>query len=85
MVLCQTKITAKRQITLPLKIVNRLKLTPGDPVVFEEHNGHIEITRPANFTIDDFVEKHHSKKHKRISDKKIRQVREEFWSDPSKL
>ena len=80
MVISASKITSKRQITLPLKVMQRLKLNPGDKVVFEENNGHIEITTQAEkFTIRDFVKKYHGRTAKKLTNEQLRKAREEAW------
>lgn len=75
------KISSKRQITIPLQVMVRLKLNPGDQVVFEEKNGHVEV-KPCmeKFTITDFVNKHRGHVTKKLSDDEIRKARQEAWS-----
>ena len=80
MVISESRITAKRQITLPVKVMHRLKLNPGDPVIFEEKNGHIELTSRSEFTIDDLMKKYGKISKKKAADEDIRKAREEFWS-----
>ena len=80
MIISEAKITSKRQITLPVKVLYRLKLHPGDPVVFEEKNGHIELTSRFKFTIDDLIKKYKNVSRKKASDEDIRKSREEAWS-----
>lgn len=76
------KISSKRQITVPLKVMTRLKLNPGDQLVFEEKNGHIEVKPQAEkFTIRDFVKKHHGKVSKKLTDDEIRKARLEAWQE----
>ena len=85
MVISRSKITSKRQITIPVKVMSRLKLHPGDSLVFEEKNGHVEVKNISEeFTIEDFVKKHHKIIHKKSSTEEIRKAREEFWGDPDK-
>ena len=74
------KISSKRQITIPLKVMVRLKLNPGDQLVFEEKNGHMEIKpKIDHFTVEDFIKKYAGKTKKRLTDEEIRIAREEFW------
>jgi len=74
------KISSKRQITVPLKIMLRLKLHPGDQLVFEDKDGHVEIKpRMEKFTIRDFVNKHRGHSTKKLSDEEIRKARQEAW------
>ena len=82
MVISASKITSKRQITLPFKVMQRLKLNPGDRIVFEEHNGHIEITTQADqFTIKDFIKKYRGQTTKKLTNEQIRKAREESWHE----
>src|SRR5882724_2294674 len=85
MVISTSKITSKRQITLPIKVMSRLKLHPGDSIIFEENNGHVEVKSiPTHFTIHDFVKKYHGATNKKLSDTQIRQGRKQAWQDRSK-
>ena len=43
MITQECKLTAKRQITLPVKILNKLGIKPGDFVYFKQINSHVEI------------------------------------------
>ncbi len=79
MTIGESKITTKRQITLPLKLVQRLKLNPGDPVIFEEKDGHIEITTRTKFTIHDFIKKYQGKVKIKLTDAELKKAREEVW------
>jgi antitoxin PrlF len=50
--IANAKISAKRQVTIPLSIRKRLTLKPGDTVVFEESDkGSILIRRAAPLDI----------------------------------
>lgn len=80
MVISEAKITSKRQITLPVKVLHRLKLHPGDPVVFEEKDGHIELTSRATFTVDDLIKKYRNVSRKKATDEDIRKTREGAWA-----
>jgi len=76
------KISSKRQITVPLKVMVRLKLNPGDQLVFEDKDGHVEVKpRMEKFTIRDFVKKHRGHVTKKLSDDEIRKGRQEAWSE----
>ncbi|MBF0532210.1 MAG: hypothetical protein HQL23_03830 [Candidatus Omnitrophica bacterium] len=80
MVISISKITSKRQITLPVKVMSRLKLHPGGRLVFEETDGRVEIKSvAATFTIADFVKKYRGMVSKKLSDQQIRDAREEAW------
>ncbi len=76
------KISSKRQVTVPLKVMLRLKLNPGDQLVFEERNGHMEVKPQAEkFTISDFVNKHRGHTSKKFTDDEIRNARTEAWQE----
>jgi AbrB family looped-hinge helix DNA binding protein len=79
--LTAAKISSKRQITVPLKVMIRLKLTPGDLLVFEEKDGRLEVKpRAEKFTIRDFVRKHRRTTTRRVTDEEIRRSRQKAWS-----
>ena len=40
-------LSAKRQVTLPKELCDRLQVRPGDQVEFLEHNGRITILKKA--------------------------------------
>ena len=74
------KISSKRQITVPLKVMVRLKLSPGDQLVFEDKDGHVEVKpRMEKFTIRDFVNKHRGQTKIKLTDEEIRKARQEAW------
>ena len=80
MIISTSKITSKRRITLSVKIMARLKLHPGDDIVFEEHNGRIEVKgAPQKFTIHDLIKKNKGLTKIKRTDEEIRQAREEAW------
>ena len=79
------KISSKRQITVPLKVMVRLKLNPGDQLVFEEKNGHMEVKpRTEKFTIRDFINNHRRLTTKKLTNKEIRKARAEAWIESDK-
>lgn len=43
MMIAQAKVTAKGQITLPVRVIRRLGIHPGDKIAFEEREDHVEI------------------------------------------
>jgi AbrB family looped-hinge helix DNA binding protein len=76
------KISSKRQITVPLKVMVRLKLNPGDQLVFEDKDGHVEVKpRMEKFTIRDFVNKHRGHTTNKLTDEEIRKARQEAWQE----
>lgn len=75
------KISSKRQITVPLKVMVRLKLTPGDLLVFEDNDGRLEVKpQTEKFTIRDFGRKHRGTAARRVTDEEIRRSRKKAWS-----
>jgi antitoxin PrlF len=50
----QAKLTSKGQITLPKRVRDRLKLKPGDMVVFVERNGET-LVKPKNLRAVDLA------------------------------
>ena len=82
MMLSEAKITTKRQITIPIKVMRKLKINPGDVIVFEQHGSHIEIMpASSNFTIDDFIKKHSGRRKTKFSQAQVDQVRKEAWGE----
>jgi AbrB family looped-hinge helix DNA binding protein len=80
MVISISKITSKRQITLPVKVMHRLKIHPGDSIAFEEHGGQIEVKSVSNkFTIHDFIRKYRGVTKKIFTDEQIRETRQKAW------
>jgi len=74
------KISSKRQVTIPLKVMLHLKLNPGDHLVFEDKDGHVEVKpKVGKFTIRDFVNMHRPHAKKKLSDEEIHQARQEAW------
>lgn len=45
------KVTSKGQITIPLRIRNKLQLKTGDKVFFEESRGKVYITNASQITL----------------------------------
>jgi len=41
----QYQVTKKLQVTIPKKLAQRLGITPGDSVVFDEANGEITLRK----------------------------------------
>lgn len=59
-------LSPKRQVTLPKELCDRLRVRPGDHVEFLEHNGRINIVKPARGTSAAVLR--HLKANPRISD-----------------
>ena len=80
MVISEAKITNKRQITVPIKVMEKLRIKPGDVIVFEGHGDHVVIA-PAgiDFTIDDFIKKRSGQNKVRLSQGQLNRAREEAW------
>jgi AbrB family looped-hinge helix DNA binding protein len=41
-----TRLSSKRQVTLPLRVVEELKLKPGDELKVEVEGGRVVLARP---------------------------------------
>jgi bifunctional DNA-binding transcriptional regulator/antitoxin component of YhaV-PrlF toxin-antitoxin module len=80
MIISESKLTSKRQITLPIKILRYIGLTPGDRVIFQERNGHIELAASSKFSIDDLSAKYRNVSSKKATDEEINKARQEAWS-----
>ena len=79
MLMADTKVTSKRQITLPVSVMKRLHLSPGDSVTFQEVGGHIEIVPRKKFTIHDFHALHRTPVKVKATDEQINKAREQAW------
>jgi bifunctional DNA-binding transcriptional regulator/antitoxin component of YhaV-PrlF toxin-antitoxin module len=79
MVISESKLTSKRQITLPIKVLRYIGLTPGDRVIFKERNGHIELAASSKFSIDDLSAKYRNVSSKKATDQQINKARQEAW------
>jgi hypothetical protein len=63
----------------------RLRLNPGDDIVFEEHNDYVEVKSASQkFTIHDLIKKNKGLTKIRLTDEEIRQAREESWLERHK-
>ena len=80
MVISESKLTSKRQITLPIKVLRYIGLTPGDRVIFQEKNGHIELAASSKFSIDDLSAKYRNVSSKKATDEQINKARQEAWA-----
>jgi AbrB family looped-hinge helix DNA binding protein len=79
MVLAESKLTSKRQITLPKSVLHYLGLNPGDPIVFKKMGGRIELTARSKFSIEDLTRKYRVTSSKKASDDEIRKASEDVW------
>lgn len=80
MVISESKITTRGQITLPIKILKKLKLSPGDKVVFEEKNGEVVLAKTAApISALDLHTFFKHKPKKAVSLKQINQAREQAY------
>ena len=80
MVISESKLTSKRQITLPIKVLRYIGLNPGDRVVFQERNGHIELTARSKFSVDDLSARYRNVSSKKATDEQINKARQDAWS-----
>ena len=76
------KISSKRQVTIPLRVMVRLKLNPGDQLIFEEKGGHMEVKpKGEKFTLRDFLNKRKRRVTRKLTDGAIRKARQEAWEE----
>lgn len=80
MMIAQAKVTTKGQITLPVRVIRRLGIHPGDRITFEEKGDHVEI-QPAAKKISalDFS-KIFGKSKIKLTQSQLRKAREEAWT-----
>lgn len=80
MLMVDTKITSKRQITLPVSLMKKLHLGPGDSVTFQEVEGRIELKPRKKYTIRDYLSrKPRNLPSIKLSDEQINRLREQAW------
>lgn len=82
MVISEAKISSKRQITLPIKIMKKLGLMPGDALAFDEQEGKLVIKPKADKLSALDIPNHFShlpKKHATQAD--INRARERAYVD----
>ncbi len=85
MIIQKAKITAKRQITIPIRIMRKLGLHPGDNITFKEDKEHIEILPAAEkFSALDIIGKYPELSVRKISSEDIRQIREKMFLEKAK-
>jgi len=59
MILSKAKVTSKFQITIPMRIVKKLHLNPGDTLSFDENASEIKlVNREKIFTANDLTKKY---------------------------
>ncbi len=84
MIMQKAKITAKRQITVPIRVMRKLKLNPGDAITFQEKDDHIEILPAAKkFSAIDIIGQYPELSTKKIISKDIQKIREQSFSQRS--
>lgn len=82
MVISQSKITTRGQITVPVKILKRLRLSPGDKIVFEEKDGEIVLTKTSEpVSALDLHKYFQDKPKKSVSLDEIRRAREQSYTE----
>ncbi|VAX37538.1 hypothetical protein MNBD_UNCLBAC01-1935 [hydrothermal vent metagenome] len=85
MIMQKAKLTVKRQITVPIRVVRRLGLNPGDMVIFEEVKNHIEIqSAKKKFSAIDIIGKYPELSTKKITDQDIQKIRKKIFVEKSK-
>lgn len=82
MVIAQAKITTKRQITLPIRIMHKLGIHAGDLIAFEEKGDHVEIQPKAKkFFALDLIGRYPELSVRKITQKDIHRIREQAFSE----
>jgi len=82
MILYEAQISSKRQITLPINIMKKLHLNPGDKLAFDEVRQQI-IIKPS-MKKSSATEIHKRFNHivkKKVSQDKIDQARQESYTE----
>lgn len=80
MIISESKITTRGQITLPIKILKRLKLSPGDKIVFEENDGKLVLTKNSeSISALDLHKFFEHKPKKSVSAAQIQKTREQAY------
>lgn len=82
MIMQKTKITAKGQVTVPVAVMRKLGLTPGDKIHFVERNGRVEIV-PGNekFSAADLSRKYKGAFKKKLTQKQLKELRDSAKTD----
>ena len=79
MVIAQTTITLKRQITIPMSVMHKLNLHPGDALNFEDKNGEIHIMPNKTTNIMDLHHRFSKISKVKLTDNQMRQARADAW------
>lgn len=78
MVIGKAKITTKGQITVPVHILRKLGLNPGDSLVFEENDGHIEVLpNEKKITVSEFIKKYSGSTKVKLTQEELNKARKE--------
>ncbi len=76
----QAKITSKRQVTIPIKIMRKLGLNPGDAIAFEDKKNHIEIIpMGTKFSALDLSKRFGNTTNVKLSSKELNKARKQSW------
>jgi AbrB family looped-hinge helix DNA binding protein len=80
MVICESKVTIKGQITLPIKVMKELGISPGENIVFEQQGDAIVIKAGIEkLSVRDLHKRHSPAGLKRITGAAIKKSREDAW------
>ena len=79
MVIAESTITSKRQITIPVAIMKKLNLHPGDALSFDEHNGQVSVLPKKSSNIHDVFLKFSKKTKIRMTDEELVKARADAW------
>ncbi|MBF0532002.1 MAG: AbrB/MazE/SpoVT family DNA-binding domain-containing protein [Candidatus Omnitrophica bacterium] len=81
MVIAESQITAKRQITIPMTIMKKLHLHPGDGLSFDEKDGQIHVVPKKSSNINDLFLRFSPKTKIRLTEEQLRKARQEIWGE----
>ncbi|MCR4336868.1 MAG: AbrB/MazE/SpoVT family DNA-binding domain-containing protein, partial [Candidatus Omnitrophica bacterium] len=85
MMIAQAKLTAKRQITLPIRIMRKLGVHPGDTIAFEEKDDHVELqSMTGKLSALDLIGQYPELSVKKIKPKDIQRIRRQAFSEKAK-
>ena len=81
MIMQKAKITAKRQITVPIAVMRKLGLNPGDAIVFEENDGEFIVKAKAKkISAVDLHKKYGKLSQMKLTADDLKKAKQESWS-----
>lgn len=76
-----SKITSKGQVTIPMRVMKKLGISPGDAVLFDEQGSKV-VLRPASkeFSAIDLHKKYQYLNVRKLTVKDLNEAREKAWT-----